>query len=209
MHIERSSLVLHAKRLTTDSDIMKAKRLLYQVYIEEFNWQIPPENPSEIRVEKSDKLCFLQDRFDRVVNWFGIFHDKELVGCIRSLRRLNGLFELEYYRSLPPFLKKLSNIVENNRLAIKAEYRGTKAIYQLSLFAIEYELSLEMVFSFGTAPFSSYGTFYTEKLGYKKLEGPPFKYHPRDKASVNLIFLDLSNPGQRQKILSAIREHLF
>lgn len=198
--------MFYTKQLTTQIELLEAKHLLYQVYIEEQQWKVPLDNPSNLRIIRAGQFAYLQDKFDSVANWFGLFHHDRLIGCIRNLRRLNGKFELENYHSIPDFLKHEPKVVETNRLAIRDGYRGTEAVFLLSALAMEHEINLGMVSSFATAPFPGTGYLYIRKLGFTKVASPPFKYHPKDEGTVHLMHLDLSNTIKMKQLITNLRK---
>lgn len=197
--------MFYTKVLSSPGEIMEAKRLLYQIYIQELNWRFPIHNPSGLIVLSKSGIKYLHDKFDSASTWFGVYERELLVGCIRSVRRHKNSFELEQYHTLPEFLTQDAEVVETNRLAILPAFRGSNAIYELSSFAIEYEYSRGIRYSFTTAPLPGIGYFYIRKLGYKRVKLAPFKYHPTDENTVTLMYLDASQPSQFKKIISRMK----
>jgi len=88
------------KRLNTPALITEACSLLYEVYIQQQNWQFSPDNPSKLRVEIRNNKSVLVDRFTDHAIWFGAFDDDKLVGCVRlSGVDENNQLEIEGYSS--------------------------------------------------------------------------------------------------------------
>lgn len=197
--------MFYTKVLSSPEEISEVKRLLYLIYIKELGWQFSVNNPSGLIILHEGRHKYLHDKFDSVSTWFGVYHHNTLVGCIRSIRRIDGAFELEQYHALPEFLNHDSDVVETNRLAILPEYRGTNAIYLLSAFAIEYEYNRGVRYSFTTAPLPGIGFFYIRKLGYQRVKLPPFKYHPSDENTVTLMYLDGTKPKYIQNLIKRMK----
>jgi hypothetical protein len=66
---------LHSKILTTGDQIDTARRLVYQVYVEEGQWRPSLNNLSGFEILKSSDSSspMLIDRFDDYSTWLGIF----------------------------------------------------------------------------------------------------------------------------------------
>lgn len=173
-------------RVLNSREIIAAKKLIYQVLVVEQNWRIPPDNPSQIRVD-SEILC---DAYDSTATWFGVFHNNTLIACNRSIGQLQGNFELENYHPLPTFLKSNQAALELNRLAVKKEYRTSCAVLVLARGQLQYFLANGVNALFTTSVFPRPGNFYVRRFGFIK-DDLTFRYHPDDSHAVHLLHMDI------------------
>ncbi len=195
-----------AKILETNEELLVAKRLLYKVYIEEINWKITENNPSGIRIEESS--CgeyYLEDNYSEVSNWIGVYNGDNMVGCGRTTHRLNGLFDIENYVTVPYEISNEPKTIEASRLAILKPYRGTIAINVLWAFGIEYEINNGIISAMTTAPVPGVGSYYISKLGCKIVDIPAFKYSDLDNEKVNLLHLDMSDKTAIKQLIFELR----
>ena len=180
-----------SRPLQNNDEVRMAKRLLYQVYVEEMGWIPQKENPSGIRFKNWQGEMLFADNFDRTAIWFGTFHHDNLIACWRFCPPYQGKFELELYHSIPTFLKT-TNSLEVNRLAIHKNYRNrSRIIYGLIREAYE-TLHQDFDYTFAAITFPHPGDLYL-KIGLEKLDVPPFKYSPSDLQEVSLIYLDFKD----------------
>jgi len=189
---------LTTKVLDKPKEVLEAKALLYKVYIEEGKWSFPKNNLSGIRVAYHNDTPYLEDNFASVSTWLGLYLNDKLIICIRVMNRLNKKFEVEHYQVIPSYLKQ-DPLVEANRLAVHASFRGTilSTIFTESL--LEYCISINTSI-LATAPIPGIGYYYMRIAGFKKVDILPFKYNKSEKQSVSLLHLDI--PSARHKLQS-------
>jgi hypothetical protein len=180
-----------SKPLKDKHEIKMAQKLVYQVFVEEMGWIPQMDNPSGIKfIDEQDCKLFLDD-FDNEANWFGSFHNQELIACWRFCEPKNGKFELENYHPIPEFLKT-SKSLEVTRLAIHQKYRKTSRV-MLNLTQTSYKyLCHSFDYTFAAVEFPNPGNLYL-KLGLRKVDIKPFKYSYLDKNVVQLIYLDFKD----------------
>lgn len=171
-------------KVLDDNEIHLAQRLCYEVLVLEQSWSVRPDNPTQLRVEAS-KLC---DTYDSVATWFGVFDANNLIACHRNCDRLNALFELEHYHSLPNFIRQDRSAVEATRLAVRKEYRSSKVVLELINFEFKHLLKRGSQTLFTTGFFPKPGNFYIRKFGLTK-HGDPFRYHEDDPNDVYLFYI--------------------
>ncbi|MBN2545070.1 MAG: hypothetical protein JXB50_04675 [Spirochaetes bacterium] len=185
-------MFIDIKELVKSDDIILAKNLLYNIYIDEFNWNFPNPNPSGLKIEKNENINIIVDKFDEISNWIGVFIEKKIAACCKFCQRLNGKFELELYQNIPDFILKDPNAVEINKLVIKKEFRGKFLLLNIAKFLYtNFMNSYSTIFT--TAVFPMPGLLYTQNLGFKKTDLDPFKYIKEQKDYVNLLFI----PGDK------------
>src|SRR4030042_3893704 len=181
-------MFINIKELVTLDEITCAKNLLYNIYIEEFNWNLPSSNPSELKIENYKNIKILMDKYDEISKWFGVFIEDKLVACCKFCQRLNGKFEIELYQNIPEFILNDSNAVEINKLVIKKEFRGKFLLFHLAKFLYATLLNKYSII-FTAAVFPVPGLLYTQNLGFKKADLDPFKYIKEQNDYVNLLFI--------------------
>ena len=180
--------MMEAKILADEGEIIEAKKLAYEVLVEELKWEIKPDNPSGLYVKELPEGKVLWDNYDTVASWLGVFEGNTLVGCLRICRRLNGKFELESYHELLDFIKEDELAVEATRLAIRKGYRRSGAI--LILIRLLFQILLENGgYLLATGFFPHPGKLYVNKFGLTRHE-VPFRYYPDDPQEVYLYYLD-------------------
>jgi hypothetical protein len=179
---------LHSKILTASEEVDMARRLVYQVYVEEGQWRPSVNNPSGFEILKSPNSLppRLIDRFDDYSTWLGIFDGTrvEPIACGRiSSRDQHGKFEMQYYSERLTHLKQI-NIQSNPQVfvigksAILPEYRGTAAwlmlLRQAFLFCHEHKHSV-----FSSTTVGKVQNVH-DSIGYPSIEGVSVKYEFSD-----------------------------
>jgi len=198
-------MFIDIKELITSDEIILAKNLLYNIYIEEFKWNLSDSNPSELKIENYYDIKILKDKFDEISKWFGVFIEKKIAACCKFCQRLNGKFEIELYQNIPEFILNDSGAVEINKLVIKKEFRGKFLLLQLAKYLYA-NLINNYTTIFTTAVFPMPGLLYTQNLGFKKAELDPFKYIKEQNDNVNLLFIpdDINyKQNQLKKLMKA------
>lgn len=179
---------MEARILTDEGEIIEAKKLAYEVLVEELKWEIKPDNPSGLHVKELPEGKVLWDNYDTVATRLGVFEENTLVGSMRICRRLNGKFELELYRELLDFLREDELAMEATRLAIRKGYRRSGAF--LILIRLLFQIFLENGgYLLTTGFFPHPGKLYVNKLGLTRHE-VPFRYYPDDPQEVYLYYFN-------------------
>lgn len=180
--------MMEARILTDEGEIIEAKKLAYEVLVEELKWEIKPDNPSGLYVKELPEGKVLWDEYDAVATWLGVFEENTLVGCLRICRRLNGKFELELYRELLDFIREDELAMECTRFSFSKRYRRSGAI--LILVRLVFKIFLENGgYLFTTGFFPHPGKLYVNKFGLTRHE-TPFSYYPDDPQEVYLYYFN-------------------
>ncbi|MGK7889172.1 MAG: hypothetical protein AB4042_07545 [Leptolyngbyaceae cyanobacterium] len=187
-------------KILTGEEIIEAKKLVYQVFVLEQNWKIPPDNPTRIRVE-SGMLC---DMYDAIATWFGVFHNNTLIACGRACGQLREHFEMEHYQPLLPWIKSNEATREVTRLAIQKEYRSTLAVFALNRFGLQHLIDSGVKTIFTTSSFPKPGRFYVRMFGFIK-NSKKFRYHTDDPHEVHILHMD---ENRMQESLDKLTKHL-
>lgn len=187
-----------ARILGTLHERTLARRLLYEVYVQEMGW-IPLEgNPSNIKIKESHLGNILVDDYDSVSMQFGGFYGEKLIGVHRVIPRVNGRLDVENYIQLPKFLQKDCHH-ELNRLAIEKSFRKSPILPLIIAAEIRYLMKCKYKYVAGTATFPTPGNLYC-KMGPTRIDFPEFKYHVNDPNPVSLIVLFLEEKDNFQKL---------
>lgn len=199
--------------------VSSAKRLLYDVYIKEMEWDFREDNPTGFRIEK-DKLneSILCDIFDDAAIWFGAYEKDKIIGVTRAVPRNNALGKLDlelYPDSGLSSMRRIfqgnesQNLVEVQRGAVLKDYRSTQPsiIQILLLFVFSYaqEKGLSVicptVFPVLETLFSRAGMRLIEKnftYGEGDGEWPTFIFYSPS-AELAQVVRKLKNAGEKRK----------
>lgn len=169
--------------LESSGEIREAKRLLYQCYVQEGEWDIPSQSASDIKATMLSDGWELTDKYSSDAVWFGAYYKSELIGCFRVLKQL----ELPGYMDIPEVLKFQST--ELNRLAIRSDYRNHRVVTLMLLrTAFDYAFSLNpVVYVTAECPEPS-GMF--QRMGLIRFDFDEFKYHDTDPNGVDILYYD-------------------
>ena len=171
------------RRLTTNTEIIEAQKLLYDCYILEGRWNIPTDNASKIRILESENGCELTDAFSTAAVWLGAYCGDVLIGCVRVLKTL----ELPLYIEIPKALSTHST--ELNRLAVTQKYRHHRIVTLMLLrTACDYAASIGPV-AYITAEFPDPCSMY-KKMGMIRYDFEQFRYHKADPRPVEILYYD-------------------
>ena len=192
------------QRLTASEQIENACALLYEVYIQQKNWQFSADNPSKLRVEIRNNKRILVDRFIENSIWFGAFDDEKLVGCIR-LAGLdeNNQLEIEGYPSSQPIhhyipSEEKGRCYDMQKLATKESYVGRGIVKRLFLACFRFcEENQYHVIAF-TA--NGYLKTLCKKISFPLKQEQAFKYEPHDPSAVNFYFADYKKTEVRETL---------
>ena len=179
-----------------------AKRLLYKVYVEELDWIIPEDNPSNLKIEESRFGNILVDDYDLISTQFGGFYGEKLIAVHRIISPLNGRLEVENYTQLPLFLQE-NCYHELNRLAIDIIFRKSPIFVLMLATAIKYMMECGCKYLIGTATFPEHGNLFC-KIGGTKIDFPEFKYHVTDPKPVSLIVLFLEEKDRFNRLFKLV-----
>lgn len=172
-----------------EDGLLEAQQLLYDVYVEEMEWEPAWPNPSGlVAIHQVGRLV---DDFDKQATWVGLRdHDEALVAVARVLRRSElGRLELERYAPLAPRWTDVDGeIIEPNRLAIVERHRTTQALLILHLAVEDVARQLDAVRCLATMAPARARTV-SHLFGWQRT-GHSFRYHPDDPEEAELICLD-------------------
>ncbi len=187
--------------------IEEACALLYKTHIEQVQWDVAPDNPSQIRIENRNNRNLLIDRFTDNATWFGAFDDQKLIGCTRLCGvDENNLLEIEGYPNssiVRPYLPKDKNFcVESTRTAVAKEYTGQGIVKLLLLAAFTY--CEENHYSLAACVSNGYLKSLLKRIGYPLKMEHAFKYEPQDPLAVNFYFADY-NKSEIKHMIRTLR----
>lgn len=175
----------------------KAKILLYEYYIENLKWDVPPDNNSGIKIKKTDQYNKLVDDYDHYSIWFSVVNEKnDVITCARLCKEdPEGLLEIERYfqakQQLQAVLnsKKELNLIELNREAILPGYPDNKVASLLLLECIftyckKYHYSV-----LTTTNIPEWLALYNS-LPFPRLDDCQFSYAETDPKPVEVYFIE-------------------
>jgi len=74
------------RQLTSEIDIQKAQRLLYDTYVDELGWQPPEAGRSGQKIQiNAEGKYLLTDEFKAKAMWFGAMDEERCIGCFRVI----------------------------------------------------------------------------------------------------------------------------
>lgn len=182
------------QRLTASEQIENACALLYEIYIEQKNWQFSADNPSKLRVETRNNKRVLVDRFTEHSIWFGAFDDEKLVGCVRLAGvDENNQLEVEGYPSSQSILhyiplEEKGRCYDIQKIATKESYVGRGIVKRLFLACFRYCQKNQ----YHVLGFTANGYLKTlcKRVSFPLKLEHAFKYEPHDPSPVNFYFAD-------------------
>ncbi|GET41439.1 hypothetical protein [Microseira wollei] len=188
--------------LRTEEERILAKRLLYEVYVQEQGWIPPVGNPSNLKIAESVLGNILVDDYDSVSTQFGGFYGDRLVGVHRIITRFNGRLEVENYSQLPRFLQNDCHH-ELSRSAVDINFRKSPIFLLIVATEIRYLIGCGCKYAIGTATFPEPGNFFC-KIGATRINFPEFKYYLLDQNLVSLIVLFLEQPENFRRLFTVV-----
>ncbi|MEQ8463798.1 hypothetical protein [Coleofasciculus sp. E1-EBD-02] len=188
--------------LRTEEEKILAKRLLYEVYVEEQGWIPPVGNPSNLKITESVLGNILVDDYDSVSTQFGGFYGENLIAVHRIIPRLKGRLEVENYTQLPGFLQKDCHH-EFTRLAIDINFRKSPIFVLIVAAEIRYLIRCGCQYAVSTATFPEPGNLYC-KVGATRINFPEFKYYLLDQNIVSLIVLFLEQQEDFRRLFTIV-----
>lgn len=194
------------KKLESCDLIEDACALLYEEYIEKYNWVFSDNNPSKIKIVSKSSRKLLVDRVVEHAVWFGAFHGKKIIGCIRIFKANEKTpFEIEQYASAQEIVSKYimpnkPNLYECTRACVSSEYKGKKILNLLYLHALQY-CQRERASIFGSTN-NAHVKFVLKQIGWPlKLENA-FKFEESELMPVNFYLASYSN----REVISMVRK---
>lgn len=178
----------------------KAKTLLYEYYIEKLKWDIPTDNYSGIKIEKTYQKKKFVDDYDDYSTWFSVMNENNnVIACARLCKEdIGGLLEIERYseakQRLRPLLnsKKQLNLIELNREAILPDNPNNK-VASLVLLKFIFSYCLKHNYSvLTTTNIPEWSALYNS-LPLKRLCDCQFKYAETDPNPVEVYFIKNRN----------------
>lgn len=175
----------------------KAKSLLYEYYIENLKWDVPPDNDSGIKIKRTDQYNKLVDDYDHYSIWFSVANEKnDVIACARLCKEdPRGLLEIERYFSAKQRLqtvlnsKKELNLIELNREAILPGYPNNKAASLLLLECIFKYCKQHNYSVLTTTSIPEWLAFYNS-LPFTRLYDCQFRYAETDPKPVEVYFIE-------------------
>lgn len=130
---------MHVKILTSESDIIRAKELLYSVYVEGLGWEPwRASNKSNIHIEDGINGRILADDFDHKALVFGAFHNGALKARVRIITGSPENIELCRYTNIRNVVE-WPELAEINRLACAANTATPALLYSLMSACLGYQ----------------------------------------------------------------------
>lgn len=186
--------------LTNNDEIICAKQLVYETYVNNQNWVPPIDNPSGFRVEVVNNIKILTDDLESQSKWIGVYNDSsELVACCRVITPHMGNLEYNRYKKIFSYELNNKKNVEFNRLAIKSGFETTSAIPLLIKEVVNYTLANSYDGILTTLSFPEPGQF-ALKLGFKVIDNSEFKYSNSDLKTVSLFYFDVKEKLNLEKL---------
>tara|TARA_Y100001001_G_C7937657_1_gene284393 strand:+ start:158 stop:853 length:696 start_codon:yes stop_codon:yes gene_type:complete len=187
-------LKLQVRQINDLDTLNSARALLYHYYVEVLKWNIEVENPSGIVVKNSSKGLMLVDNYDECSDWFGLFNEKELIGCVR-LHWYNKvpLLEIEQYAAAKENLdfllsqKKELKIVEFNREAIMPKFSKNKEVLMNIMNTVFLLCQRKGASILTTTNIAEWQKLY-EWILFEKLANIEFKYSPNEPKPTTVYF---------------------
>lgn len=178
--------------LQTREEIEDACAILYEVYIEKYQWDFCLNNPSKIRIETRNNKKLLVDKYVDKAVWFGVFKEEKLVGCSRVQGKGDeNLLAIEEYESskiIRPFIKGRQACVELAKFAFLSNHVTPGIIKKLFLALFRY--CEQKGYSPLTCTSDGFLKFFYKKIEFPMLMEHAFKYEPSDPLAVNFYFAD-------------------
>lgn len=177
------------QRLTTSEQIENACALLYEIYIQQQNWQFSEDNPAGIRVEKRGIKSLLVDNGTERAIWFGAFDGVRLIGCLRLLGvDENNVLEIEKYPNSNPILKHIpitqkAQYFEIQKSAVETNYREIGITRSLFLACLR--LCHEEKYNVIVCPVDGYINLLLKKISFPIKQEYAFKYEDHDGSFVH------------------------
>jgi hypothetical protein len=193
------SNLLRAKKvrikILSNTEILKAKILLYDIYVIEMGWMPSQDNPSKWKIADSSEGKILIDDYDSVATWIGaISSNDEIVGCVRlcSRHQLANKLELENYTNqVPNYILNIQNMFELTRGAVHYCYR-----YRGLIFLKMFKKVFEILQDINGSALATSSIISSQKLVQKTLAEDlkiEFKYEDRDQNPAKMYLYDYNN----------------
>jgi hypothetical protein len=185
---------MKTKLLTQYDEINQAKHLVYQDYFLNRKW-FPENNLSGLHIEQIGNFKIFADDYDKVSSWFGVYSEGDMVGCCRLCNKLNGLFEVERYHSLPQCIERDGKVFELNRYATQLKFSNDIGIFAtLMKYIAEYALQKKLHI-FSTTGINDASRYVD--IGFERCDVPSFKFSESDSNYVDIVYT--SNKIERKK----------
>lgn len=203
---------INVRFLTDPNEIISAQALVYEMYVNELQWEFKEDNPSQIHKKTlKDGRTILNDVHDKRAKWVGVFHENQLIGCSRICERdENGRFEVQYYpHGCQPLhnlleIKSQPKLFELNREATHKDFREIGLLLMLR-FLCNYCITQTSSIFYAMAIPDMVPIFTT--IGWPKISNIAFKYEAHDPDDATIYFADFKN-GDIFKMLRKIELQL-
>lgn len=179
--------------LTNNEQIEDACALLYEVYIEKYQWDFCPDNPSKIKIEIRNNRKLLVDKYINRSVWFGVFENEKLVGCSRVQGKGDqNLLAIEEYESseivLPFFKGRRDSCVELAKFAFLPNHISAGVVKKLFLALFKYCEQIKC--SVLCCTHDSFLKYFFGRIEFPLKMAQAFKYEPNDSLPVNFYMAD-------------------
>ncbi len=182
---------LIAIKLVQDTTTLDAVReFLYDIYINELQWEFNPKNPSGIRIETSKTNKMLVDDRDEQAVWVVAYYENTIIGCVRACERnQKGLFEVQAYNTGKnlDFLnqKQYPSLIELTRGAVHPQFRSIGIFPILIKAAFDYCKNNKL--SVFTSPSLAKVINFYRSVGFPDVKDFTFKFEPQDPTEAQLF----------------------
>ena len=113
--------MLPSVRLILQEETHLARKLLYQVYVQEMKWNVNKHtNPSKLRADHELGELIDEPEMQQHSHWIGKFEDSKLTAVLRVISEHNGGWEHTRYgeEKLQEFIRRQGPCVEVNGILI-------------------------------------------------------------------------------------------
>lgn len=169
--------------ITHPESLKEIRTLLYNVFIVEAKWNFGKNTPSELHIE-GNQLC---DKFDEHCIWFVAKCNDIIVGCGRAI--LNAE-EIKGYAqdniNLLHILQLHSPLIEINRYAVYAQYRGYSITENFMAYMLRYMSQHYPMYNLLFVPSIPRTIQALKKIGAREIYRD-FKYEDNDPNTINVL----------------------
>lgn len=184
---------MYFRILSSDHEILAAKKLIYKVYNQQLNWQPEDQNPSGFKIIHDKEGNYFEDNFSQNSVYGAIFDNEKMLAVARIFFPIDNNLEFQLYKSIPLNYRS-KNDVEINRVAIDVldDKKRVQVLSFLIFSFFDYCQNLNIDNIFTTLSFPEPGNL-ALKLGFEMITNGNFKYSEKDLRSVEILYFDLKD----------------